>query len=106
MLAKHPILFLKVLDDILLLPIQPSCQRHHNNLPGMSIMIVILLSQNAVGQAQSIARCCPVSLSVNIVYNAVGFGDHTGRNLLTYRQKCLDCELHDMLCSASAMQHC
>jgi hypothetical protein len=34
-LAKHPILFLKVLDDVLLLPVQPSCQRHHQNLPRM-----------------------------------------------------------------------
>ena len=36
MLTKHPVLFLKVLHDVLLLPIQPSGQRHHQNLPRMS----------------------------------------------------------------------
>jgi len=35
MLTEHPILFLKVFNDILLLPIQPSGQRHHKNLPRM-----------------------------------------------------------------------
>jgi hypothetical protein len=36
MLAKQPILLLKVLDDVLLLTIPPSCQRHHQNPPRMS----------------------------------------------------------------------
>jgi hypothetical protein len=40
-------------------------------------MTAILPSQNAVGQAQSIVRSCPVSFSVNITYNAAGFEDHT-----------------------------
>ena len=35
MFTKHPILILKALDDVLLLSVQPSCQRHHKNLPRM-----------------------------------------------------------------------
>ena len=34
--TKHPILFLKVFDDVLLLSVQPSGQRHYQNLPRMS----------------------------------------------------------------------
>ena len=33
MLTKYPILLLKVLHDLLLLPIQPARQRHHQNRP-------------------------------------------------------------------------
>ena len=36
MLTKHPILFLKVLHDVLLLPVQPPGQCHHQNLPRVS----------------------------------------------------------------------
>lgn len=32
MLAKHPVLFLKIFNYILWLPVQPLGQRHHQNL--------------------------------------------------------------------------
>ena len=43
MLTQHPVLFLQVFDDLLLLPIEPTGERNQYDMPGRHGVIVAFL---------------------------------------------------------------